>query len=306
MEKEGNKFERMMRILSMLSENRWTTAQEIADNLGVNKRTVYRYINALNIPFEETGIDLVDRSREGYKLHNNHIIEKLNGIDDQFTLAAMQTSPFGQAFHKELRISREIQNKILPRIAFQNFIDDEIVNQLLSAFVMGNIVEITYLRKGKNKNYRVLPLKIVSNTGTQYLQLYDFGYEKLLNFAIDKIVKIVPHEVFTDAAFVKEKLDYIDSRWGTFVNDKDGYTADVEFEADEILYEKLVASRLHFTQVHELVDGKHIFSLKVHDLQEFARWSMKFLSHIYIRSPQAVIDVMVRDARNILQRYNGK
>jgi len=67
-EKAGNKVERIFRILATLSQYSWTSVKDLADMLSVSKRTVLRYVQDINIPFEETGLGLIESSREGYRL----------------------------------------------------------------------------------------------------------------------------------------------------------------------------------------------------------------------------------------------
>jgi len=59
-ELDGNKFERMMRILAILSIDKYKTADELSELLNVDKRTIFRYIRDIKNAFdEETHCELV-------------------------------------------------------------------------------------------------------------------------------------------------------------------------------------------------------------------------------------------------------
>ncbi|MBN2658648.1 MAG: transcriptional regulator, partial [Spirochaetales bacterium] len=301
-EKEGNKFERMMRILSILSEYRWTSAEELADELGVHKRTVIRYINDINIPFEETGIQLIESSRNGYKLTDSNFLDKLKGIDDQYTIAAINLSPFGKALNIRPVIKKDVLEKILPHLQKPYYIEPEVQKVLLEAFLKNRILEIDYTRNtGEIGHYTILPLKLVSSNGIHYLQCYNYKKEKLVNFTVSKIEKIVTGNICQDRKLIAESLAYIESRWGAFVNDE--YVADVVFEVDESLFELLVRNPLHSSQKYENKEGGHVFSLKVHNALEFARWSMRYGWHLDVLEPPLVIDILAGEAERMLEKY---
>ena len=183
----GNKFERMMRILSILSEYKWTTAEELADYLAVSKRSILRYIQDINIPFEDNGIGLIESSKSGYRLKDTNFLDRLKGIDDQYTIAAINTSPFGDSLNSQPILNREILTKLLTRLQKPQIIKNEISKTLLEALVQNRILTITYTKSnGSRKAYKIIPLRIVSNSGTQYLQCFclDEGYKKLLTIVV--------------------------------------------------------------------------------------------------------------------------
>ncbi|MBN2836314.1 MAG: WYL domain-containing protein [Candidatus Delongbacteria bacterium] len=302
----GNKFERMMRILSILSEYKWKTSGELADTLGVSDRSIKRYIQDINIPFEDIGIGLIESSKNGYRLRDTNFLDRLKGIDDQYTIAAINTSPFGESLNSKPVLNREILAKLLPRLQRPEIIDNPITKALLQALVQNRILSISYTKaNGENKNYKIIPLKIVSNDGTQYLQCYclDKGYEKMLTFVISKIDDIKTRDVFSDRKLIVEKLAFIDSRWGTFISDKEDYTGEVRFIVDESLHEKMQRNLLHSSQEYVMDEGEPVYTLKVHNIQEFARWTMKYSWHLDVIEPQSVIDILKREARDILEKY---
>ncbi|QEN03318.1 WYL domain-containing protein [Thiospirochaeta perfilievii] len=304
-EKEGNKFERMMRILAKLSQYSWMTGQEIADMLGVNKRTVFRYINDINIPFEEGGIGLIESGREGYRLYDTNFLDTLKGIDNMYTIAAIQTSPFGQTLTSNNIFKNDILNKIAPKLNRAHYINDKILKHLLDALIQNRILEVEYNKEGNIKTYLILPLRIISNTGTEYLNLYCFndGYEKILNFVISKIVNITPKDKCNNKILIGEKLAYINNRWGTFVSGPQEFEDDVKFEVDDSMYLKLLSQPLHSTQQYINENGKHIFSLQVHNLQEFARWTITFGDHITVLESDRVIESILWHANRLLEKY---
>ena len=63
---------------------------------------------------------------------------------------------------------------------------------------------------------------------------------KILSFMIRKIVKIIPKDICKDRKLIDTKLAYINSRWGTFVNDSGDYEDIIKFEVDNSLYQNLL------------------------------------------------------------------
>ncbi len=305
-EKIGNQIERMMRILSILSEYRWTTAEELSKELSVDRRTIFRYIRDINIPFEENGIGLVESSRDGYRLYDTNILDKLKGIDDQYTVAAISFSPFGESLNSNPVVRKELSDKLLPRLSTPHYFSGETSRSLLEALLNNRILKVEYLRFNRETGtYTILPLRIVVNNEAHYLQCYCFdeGYETILNLLISKITSIKSESVCRDRTLIKDQLEYIESRWGTFINRE--YCADVLFETDELMLERLQRNPLHKSQEYHIENGKHLFSLKVHNAQEFARWTMKFGWHIKVIEPEMVIDILLDEAAEITKKYSG-
>ncbi len=303
-ERVGNKFERMMRIFTVLNKYEWISAEVLAYRLGVSKRTIFRYINDINIPFEESGIGLIESSQEGYRLRDTLFLDSLKSIDDQYTIAAISTSIFAKNVKKNSGVNRNLVEKLSARLYKSLDIPEEILDKLLKSFLENRIIEIEYLRKnGEVKAYRLLGLKLVLNSGIYYLQSYHLDSKIIQHFTLHKIQDIFIKEIFTDKKLIEDRLKYIDSRWGTFVSDSKNYLADVEFIADQSLYGTLKNMPLHFTQEYKNIDGEHHFFLKVHNALEFARWSMKFGRRIYVVSPPLIRNIIVKECNELLKRY---
>ena len=56
------KIERLLRLMMMLSSNNTYSIQYIADRLGVNWRTIYRYLET----FKDVGFSVEKRAMTGY------------------------------------------------------------------------------------------------------------------------------------------------------------------------------------------------------------------------------------------------
>lgn len=276
--------------------------------LRVDKRTIFRYIRDINIPFEDSGYGLIESSRNGYRFIDTNFLDKLKGIDDIYTIAAVETSPFGHKLQEKSIISDEIRNKILPRLSQKHFIDNDVLKHLLHAMTKNRILEIDYNKNGTCKKYTILPLKIVSNSGTNYLQLYCFNNDKLrlLSFMVSKIEKIIPKDICLDRQLIRSKMEFINSRWGTFINEKDNFQDRdiVRFMVDDSIYLNLIKQPLHSSQEYFNDNGRHVFSLKIHNIQEFSRWCTKFGYHLTVLESQAVIDSILWDARKLIDKYS--
>ena len=94
--------------------------------------------------------------------------------------------------------------------------------------------------------------------------------------------------------------------WGTFVSDKNDYSGDVRFVVDESMHEKLQRNPLHHSQSYIIEDEDPVYSLKVHNMQEFARWTIKYSWHIYVIKPDFVITILKNEAQDILEKYEDQ
>lgn len=304
-ELDGNKFERMMRILAVLSIDKYKTADELSELLNVDKRTIFRYIRDIKNAFdEETHCELVESSKYGYKLIDTNFTDTLKGLNDYYTIAAIKTTPFGKNLNAAPKIKKELISKVVSRIGTTGFIADNNLDTIFKALVNNYILQIDYTSKsGEIKQHKVLPLKLISNANFYYLQCFDYGYNKIIQLFVGKIEKIETKEIFTDVNFINEKLEYIDSRWGMMADDTLEFIADVEFETDKSAYDLLSRSPLHSSMTCEEKDGKRIFRLKVHNAQEFVRWSYRFGKHITILGPEWVIDIIISEANKLIVKY---
>lgn len=301
---DTGKFENMMRILALLSERRWLSGPVLAKKLHISKRTLYRYINDINIPFEETGIGLIESSREGYKLIDSNFLDTMKGLNDYRVIAAIETSPFGKKLHKKPFIKADIIKKVLSRIPQYNSLPADLLDPLFAALFDNSILTISYKRKnGEIGEYRVIPLRLMYVGHIYYLQLYDYGSEKILNFSVSQIVEIKREEVCKEHALIKEKLEFLESRWGFMADDSRQYIADITFLADNALVNQFLNNPLHESQEYREENGQHIFSLKVHNAQEFVRWSYRYGSHLTFLDPHWVIDIIRKEARIMLAKY---
>ncbi len=301
---QSSKFEKMMRIFTILSQYNWTSAETLAMELDVSKRTVFRYINEINIPFQDNGITLIESSPDGYRLKDTNFLDKLKSIDDQYTIAAISTSTFAKNLNTKTKINKTLYEKLNSRLYKSADISEKILEKLLKAFLENRIIEIEYIRKtGELKTYKVLPLRLVLNSGVHYLQTYALHSKIIQHFSVSKIKKVYIKEGFNDKELITEQLKYIDSRWGTFANDAKNYTADVEFIVDESLYGTLKESPLHSSQEYKYIKGKHHFFLKVHNTLEFDRWTMKYGNRITVISPQSLIDTIIKESNELIKRY---
>ncbi len=214
---------------------------------------------------------------------------------------------FGKGLNTKPVFNKDIAQKLAPRLDKSYFRFDEKQQILLKAFVNNNIIEIEYSKKeGENKKHKLLPLKLISSGNVYYLSGYEMDNKLIQHFSLNKIENISINSVFTDRSFVKEKLDFLNNRWGFMANDKVSYNADIIFETEGSIAESLIRTPLHFLQKHEKYNGRYRFFLSVHNAQEFVRWAYKYGTKLKIISPEWVIDIVRGEAKRYLAIYKKK
>ena len=93
------KLDNLIRLFDFLSPHRWRTAEEIAKELEVDRRTVFRYMNEVELAFSP--VPIVESSREGYRLCRNDFLDIMQSRDDYAGLAAVMSTPLGSLVRPE-------------------------------------------------------------------------------------------------------------------------------------------------------------------------------------------------------------
>lgn len=71
-----------------------------------------------------------------------------------------------------------------------NILEDDMIMTLMEAWEEKVCVVFDYQKKGKEQSYRVVPLKIITNPGRNYLYAYDLKEKKPISLLIWKIEKV--------------------------------------------------------------------------------------------------------------------
>jgi predicted DNA-binding transcriptional regulator YafY len=222
---------RLLELLELLQSQTLTTGTEIADRLQIDRRTVRRYISALQelgIPIEgQRGVGGGYRIRPGYRL------PPLMLDDDEAVVVALgvvAAGQFGLAGSTEsvegarAKIHRVLPDGLRRRVEALEATLDFTMTAPAGAPVTGEIVlllaDATRRRRRLRVTYRsfageltrreLSPHGLVVHSGRWYLAAFDHGRDDLRTFRVDRMRRVsVTKDTAIDAPDGFEPVAYI-------------------------------------------------------------------------------------------------
>ncbi|HEX4746328.1 MAG TPA: YafY family protein [Gaiellaceae bacterium] len=233
---------RLLELLELLQAQSLLTGREIADRLGVNRRTARRYIAALQdlgIPIEgQRGVGGGYRIRPGYRLPPLMLTDDEAVVVALGTLAAGRLGLTGSADSVDgalAKIHRVLPDGLRRRVeALEETLDftassrgsapvgGETVLLLAEAIRRRRRLRMAYRSYAGEETERELsPLGLVVHTGRWYLAAFDHGRDDLRTFRVDRIRRpslvddaaVGPPEGFDAVAYVSTSLARTPWRW---------------------------------------------------------------------------------------------
>ena len=233
---------RLLELLELLQTQPLITGREIADQLGVDRRTARRYVAALQdlgIPIEgQRGVGGGYRIRPGYRL------PPLMLTDDEAVVVALGTLAAGRlglAGSPEsvdgalAKIHRVLPDGLRRRVeALEETLDftastrgsapvgGDLVLLLADAIRRRRRLRMAYRSYAGEETERELsPLGLVVHTGRWYLAAHDHGRDDLRTFRVDRIRRpalaedsaLAPPAGFDAVAYVSTSLARTPWRW---------------------------------------------------------------------------------------------
>ena len=224
----GSPTSRLLELLELLQARPVVTGREIADRLGVDTRTVRRYLTVLQelgIPVEgQRGIGGGYRMRPGYRLpplmlgNDEAVVVVLGllaarrlGLDTASEAAAGALEKIHRVLPADLRRQVEALERTLGFTAGPTSgapVPGETVLMLADAVRRGRRVRATYRSyTGETSRRDLSPFGLVVHAGRWYLAAHDHGREDLRTFRIDRMTRVTVGEA--DAAVLPEGFDAV-------------------------------------------------------------------------------------------------
>jgi predicted DNA-binding transcriptional regulator YafY len=233
---------RLLELLELLQAQPLITGREIADQLGVDRRTARRYVAALQdlgIPIEgQRGVGGGYRIRPGFRLPPLMLTDDEAVVVALGTLAAGRLGLSGSAESVDgalAKIHRVLPDGLRRRVeALEETLDftassrgsapvgGETVLLLAEAIRRRRRLRMAYRSYAGEETERELsPLGLVVHTGRWYLAAYDHGREDLRTFRADRIRRPAlaeepadpPPDGFDAVTYVSTSLARTPSRW---------------------------------------------------------------------------------------------
>jgi len=315
---------RQWRILKIIEAGRYTTGNDLAEQLGVTERTIRRDIEAL----QEAGFPLYDdkvdgrkvwRLVEGYKqrLTQTFTMSELAALYfGKNLLSFLGGAPFAQDLESAFAKIREaLPAKSLPYLAriqdlfsarpdpFKDYSKkQDVITGLIDATLHQRRVDIAYFsfNSKKTKAYTLDPYRLVYYRGGLYLYARAEEYGEVRTFAVERIQKI---EVL-DASF-ETPADFNVSEYARGAFGIAGGKA----EAVELAFDAEMASYIRERVWHESQDmqdrpdGSVVLKMQVTPGFELQAWIKGFLPHVQVLQPASLREQVAADLEKARPRY---
>jgi len=330
----GEQMVRMFRAVDLLSTPAGATKQELADHLGVDKRTVQRLLGLL----EELNFPVYDEQdgpsgEKTWRMVDTYVM-KLPNItlpDIRLTLpeliALYLVKGEAQLFHgteiekladsafRKLSffmpegLSRQlakIQTLFVPSSKFAKDYTgkEKIIDALRRGMIEQKRCAVQYhsFRSGKKRDYNLDPLRFFENNGGLYIFAYITDYHEIRTLAVERIERLQVTDVSFQypESFDPEKL--LSSAFG-IIFDKP-FQAKIRFSREVAPYirERTWAPNQRITESE--ADGSLILEMETSGWLDVKRWVMSYGMHAEVLKPQEMRREIAEELISSLGRYD--
>lgn len=309
-----NKTDRLFAIILELQAKGERRAQDLAETFEVNKRTIYRDIQALS----EMGVPVVAVPGQGYSLMEGYFLPPLRFTTDEATMLLLGADFVAQNFDAQYHAAaqsaarkleavlpdalksnvRYLQNSI--RFVAMNELSPahaELVLQLRRALVERRTVRFDYYARFGNdaqpqKTREADPYAIANLDSIWYLVAYDHTRRARRHFRIDRIENLtLLSKTFTRPRdFRIEQTDTPRER---------GVKIRALFAPAAARWVR--EARYYFvTELQETADGL-LVTLQVRELREALQWLLSWGSQVRVIEPPSLRETLRVEAEKMLE-----
>jgi predicted DNA-binding transcriptional regulator YafY len=281
------KLDRLIRLFDILSPNAWTNAERIAVELEVDRRTVYRYVREADMAFSP--FPILESGPMGYRLQKNDFLEILQSRNDYLGIAAAASGPLGSLLSASPKLSQRLLDMARDIVETRTAVPERTLRTILSGAQDGSYVTIEYKAKSEIRVHTLVPIKLFMNSGLPYLVGFDKGYGHMICLGLHKVLKASKGKSRIESVTLTELRSYLNSAWGMMVRHKEKKTTCVSFKASPAVSPYFFKSPLHSLQAFSESGVSSIFTLPVHNEDEFARFILRFGRSVKIISPESAV-----------------
>ena len=319
-----SRVHRLLRMITLLQGGRNYSAADLARELEVSKRTVYRDLNMLelaHIPY------YFDPDTGGYRISGHFFLPPINlTLTEALSMLAMtgriegarNVPLLGHGTRAAVKIEGSLPRSIRGyvgsvlnkmRVSLGPLADheglDSMFDTLGRAVVDRRICMLSYhsLHEQKTIRLTVKPLKLLFMGRAWYLIAYSKMHRETRTFKLSRIAEIaVTSRVFTKPLDVD--LDgYFGNAWSMIPEGRE-YRVHLRFAPK--VARNVSEVRWHKTQETELrPDGSLEYRATVDGLGEITWWILGYGDQVEVIAPAALRRTIVNTAKSVLSKYGA-
>jgi len=313
-------------VIRLIEARHGISAVELAEETGVNRRTIQRDLNAI----QEAGYPLISEWQEGEKLYR--FLTRFKDVPPiSFTLQELMTLSLlrsqldllnGTPFLEEMQsVFRKVNSVLPPRLAAHMERIAQVSHPLLQgkrdygksaeplrlirhALLYQQTITISYRPAGKGEpvDYRVDPYTLLFQKGGIYLLGFARERQALRTFAIERICAVVPG---SERFEIPEGFHAGQTLEGAF-----GIVAEAPMEV-EIRFSAAIAHAIrdrvwHASQrISEQPDGSLTLSFRAGGKLEILSWLLSYGAHAELLAPDGLRGELKRMVQETAQLYDS-
>lgn len=299
-----------------------TTYQELADESGVDKRTIQRDLNDLREVGFSINEEVGDREKKYFKLEKNNL-PPLNFPADEIIaltfiegiVSPLEDTPYKEAFQKTLNRIRTTLPE--PMQAFleqagaayyphhrgqKELISPQIFETAHRAIKERKVCNITYraITTGETKTYPITPFRLLYYHNGYYLICRNPKYDDLLTLAAERIQSL---EITSQTFEPPDDLDIENRIQHAFgITLEDPIDVKVRFSAWQARYIK--QRTWHPSQeIEELDNGEIILSFQASGFYDIKSWILSHGADAEVLEPAALREKIIEELEKNLTLY---
>jgi len=304
----SDKFFRLLKIYTIIAQKHYPSAGSLAENLGVNERTIYRDLFVINL------VDQVDydQERKGYAFtHGDSIKKPLLSDEELMTLftAGEAVSHLGEPFRENFqrlvekmvistaRASPKGRPPIIIKVpdTARGVIVDRSLKIIAACLQDKRSIDITYKAHGAKEVTRriVDPYGLIFHEGIWILIGFCRLRKEIRSFALDRIQDCRERYLYFEPRSDFNLEEYLARSWG--VIDGEEVTVAVRFkpEVAEYITRK---DRWHPSEVRKMLpDGGVELTFTVAGIYEIKKWIYSWIPNVTVVKPKILRDLVRKE-----------
>jgi predicted DNA-binding transcriptional regulator YafY len=301
------KFSKMLAILNKLNCKDCFTAPTLAEDFGMQTRTINRYLKELR----DAGFPIsFDPEKKTYMFEEGYCLQRLNFSTEEVLALALAKRMLCGMENTITKIEKKVESTVLlPEhiVIRQGLYKPEVEKlfiQINEAIYEHFLLDIKYhaLYSGEHTCRIVEPYYLYLSEGIWLLRAYCRLRKKMLFFALDQIESLT----VTDKPFMPKVTHATRELVGAFGSMVDGDPVEVVLRFNPVYKAYIQRQKWHESQKEKLLsDGSLEVRYTVNGLDGIKPWIYRWLPNVTVKEPEELRTLMKEDLTQSLNNLNA-